>query len=54
LSIIHTGVVGFTLMFTYIFGGAIVGNVHNYLPIIIPGLLVTTVITTSIQTGVQL
>ena len=44
----------FTLMFTYIFGGAIAGNVHNYLPIIIPGLLVMTVITTSVQTGVQL
>ena len=27
----------FTLMFTYIFGGAIAGNVHNYLPIVIPG-----------------
>ncbi|RDI36879.1 ABC transporter permease [Falsibacillus pallidus] len=44
----------FTLMFTYIFGGAISGNVHNYLPIIIPGILVQTVITTSIVTGVQL
>ena len=28
----------FTVMFTYIFGGAIAGNVQNYLPIIIPGL----------------
>ncbi|SFU29962.1 ABC transporter permease [Alicyclobacillus macrosporangiidus] len=44
----------FTLMFTYIFGGAVSGNVHNYLPIIIPGILVQTVITTSIVTGVQL
>ncbi|MBA2874364.1 ABC transporter permease [Thermaerobacillus caldiproteolyticus] len=44
----------FTLMFTYIFGGAISGNVHNYLPIIIPGILVQTVIGTSIVTGVQL
>ncbi|TJY42328.1 ABC transporter permease [Cohnella pontilimi] len=44
----------FTLMFTYIFGGAISGNVHNYLPIIIPGILVQTVIATSIVTGVQL
>jgi ABC-2 type transport system permease protein len=44
----------FTLMFTYIFGGAISGNVHNYLPVIIPGILVQTVITTSIVTGVQL
>ena len=44
----------FTVMFTYIFGGAIAGNVQNYLPIIIPGILVQTVISTSIVTGVQL
>ncbi|MGI9822420.1 ABC transporter permease [Agromyces sp. Marseille-Q5079] len=44
----------FTLMFTYIFGGAIAGDVQNYLPIIIPGILVQTVISTSIVTGVQL
>ncbi|URN95825.1 MAG: ABC transporter permease [Candidatus Pristimantibacillus lignocellulolyticus] len=44
----------FTLMFTYIFGGAISGDVLSYLPIIIPGILVQTVITTSIVTGVQL
>jgi ABC-2 type transport system permease protein len=41
----------FTLMFTYIFGGAIAGNVHNYLPIII---LAMTVLTTAQVTGVQL
>ncbi|MHA6481723.1 ABC transporter permease [Paenibacillus sp. strain BS8-2] len=44
----------FTLMFTYIFGGAIAGNVESYLPIIIPGILVQTVITTSVVTGTQL
>ncbi|KTS07028.1 ABC transporter permease [Microbacterium testaceum] len=44
----------FTLMFTYIFGGAIAGDVQNYLPIIIPGILVQTVITTSVVTGTQL
>ncbi|SIO23325.1 ABC transporter permease [Agromyces cerinus] len=44
----------FTLMFTYIFGGAIAGDVQNYLPIIIPGILVQTVISTSVVTGVQL
>ncbi|WP_289139626.1 ABC transporter permease [uncultured Brevibacillus sp.] len=44
----------FTLMFTYLFGGAISGNVESYLPIIIPGILVQTVIGTSIVTGVQL
>ena len=41
-------------MFTYIFGGAIAGDVQSYLPIIIPGILVQTVITTSVVTGVQL
>ncbi|WP_040207513.1 ABC transporter permease [Neobacillus jeddahensis] len=44
----------FTLMFTYIFGGAISGNVQSYLPVIIPGILVQTVIGTSVVTGVQL
>jgi ABC-2 type transport system permease protein len=44
----------FTLMFTYIFGGAIAGNVHNYLPVIIPGILIQTVVTTSLVTGTQL
>lgn len=44
----------FTLMFTYIFGGAISGDVLSYLPVIIPGILVQTVISTSIVTGVQL
>lgn len=44
----------FTLMFTYIFGGAISGDVMSYLPVIIPGILVQTVITTSMVTGVQL
>ncbi len=44
----------FTLMFTYIFGGAISGDVASYLPIIIPGILVQTVITTSVVTGTQL
>lgn len=44
----------FTLMFTYIFGGALAGSVHDYLPIIISGILVQTVIVTSIVTGTQL
>lgn len=44
----------FTLMFTYIFGGAISGDVQSYLPVIIPGILVQTVITTSVVTGTQL
>ncbi|GAA1460653.1 ABC transporter permease [Williamsia maris] len=44
----------FTLMFTYIFGGALAGSVSQYLPIIIPGILVQSVITTSVVTGTQL
>ena len=44
----------FTLMFTYIFGGAISGNVSSYLPVIIPGILVQTVVMSSIVTGTQL
>lgn len=44
----------FTLMFAYLFGGAIAGDVQAYLPQLIPGILVQTVITTSVVTGVQL
>ena len=44
----------FTLMFAYLFGGAIAGDVQKYLPNLIPGILVQTVITTSVVTGVQL
>ena len=44
----------FTLMFGYLFGGAISGNVHNYLPIIIPGILVQSILTGAITIGVQL
>jgi ABC-2 type transport system permease protein len=44
----------FTLMFTYLFGTAISGSVANYLPQIIPGILVQTIITASVVTGVQL
>lgn len=44
----------FTLMFAYLFGGAIAGNVHAYLPIIIPGILAQTIITCSVAIGVNL
>ena len=44
----------FTLMFTYIFGGAIAGGVQGYLPFFIPGILVMSVITTTVMTGMQL
>jgi ABC-2 type transport system permease protein len=44
----------FTAMFAYIFGGAIAGNVKSYLPLMIPGIVAQTVLTTCMSTGVQL
>jgi ABC-2 type transport system permease protein len=44
----------FTLMFAYIFGGAIAGNVRGYLPLLIPGLVGMTVLTACMATGTQL
>ncbi len=44
----------FTLMFAYIFGGAIAGGVQGYLPFFIPGILVQSVIATTVMTGMQL
>ncbi len=44
----------FTAMFAYIFGGAISGSVSNYLPLLIPGIVAQTVLTSCMATGVQL
>jgi len=44
----------FTAMFAYIFGGAISGDVSSYLPLMIPGILAQTVLTTCMATGTQL
>jgi ABC-2 type transport system permease protein len=49
----------FTAMFAYIFGGAISrvpgsAGVHAYLPLLIPGIVAQTVLTTCMSTGVQL
>ncbi len=44
----------FTVMFAFIFGGAIAGNVSSYLPLLIPGIIAQTVLTTCMSTGVQL
>jgi ABC-2 type transport system permease protein len=44
----------FTAMFAYIFGGAISGKVSSYLPLLIPGIVAQTVLTTCMSTGVQL
>jgi ABC-2 type transport system permease protein len=44
----------FTAMFAYVFGGAISGNVQDYLPLMIPGIVAQTVLTTCMATGVQM
>jgi ABC-2 type transport system permease protein len=44
----------FTAMFAYVFGGAISGDVESYLPLMIPGIVAQTVLTTCMATGVQL
>ncbi|WP_405160448.1 ABC transporter permease [Nocardia sp. NBC_01499] len=44
----------FTVLFAFIFGGAIGGSVDNYLTTLVPGILVQTVVMTSIVTGTQL
>ncbi len=44
----------FTLMFTFLFGGAVSGSWQNYLPIIIPGILAQTALSACMATGVQL
>jgi ABC-2 type transport system permease protein len=44
----------FTLMFTYLFGGAIAGSPHDYLRFLLPGTLVMTVLLLTTYTGVGL
>src|SRR3954453_10428592 len=44
----------FTAMFAFVFGGAISGDVQSYLPLLIPGILAQTTLTTCMATGVQL
>ena len=44
----------FTLMFGFMFAGAISGNQASYLPILIPGIIAQTTITACIAAGVQL
>ena len=44
----------FTAMFAYLFGGAISGSPHSYLPLLIPGIVAQTVLTTCMSTGVNL
>ncbi|HEY7883588.1 MAG TPA: ABC transporter permease [Cellvibrionaceae bacterium] len=44
----------FTVMFTYLFGGALAGSTSEYLQFLLPGILAQTVIFTSLYTGVNL
>jgi len=44
----------FTLMFTYLFGGALAGSTHRYLQFLLPGTLVLAVVLVTIYTGVTL
>jgi ABC-2 type transport system permease protein len=44
----------FTLLFTYLLGGAIAGSTDAYLQFLIPGILVQTVILITAYTGVNL
>jgi ABC-2 type transport system permease protein len=44
----------FTLMFTYLFGGALAGSPGRYLPFLLPGTLVMAVLLVSMYAGVSL
>ncbi|WP_425086186.1 ABC transporter permease [Streptomyces hainanensis] len=42
-----------TLMFTYLFGGALAGSTSEYLTYLLPGIMVMSVIMTTMYTGVS-
>jgi len=44
----------FVLMFTYLFGGAVAGSTDAYLEYILPGILVMSVVFTTVYSGVAL
>jgi ABC-2 type transport system permease protein len=44
----------FVLMFTYLFGGAIAGSTGDYLEFILPGVLVMSILFTTVYSGVAL
>src|SRR5918999_2301746 len=44
----------FVLMFTYMFGGAIAGSTGEYLQFLLPGVLVMSVLFTTVYSGVAL
>ena len=44
----------FLLMFTYMFGGALAGSTTEYLQFVLPGVLVISVLFTTVYSGVAL
>src|ERR671915_1072691 len=44
----------FVLMFTYMFGGAIAGSTGEYLEFLLPGIMVMSVLFTTVYSGVSL
>jgi ABC-2 type transport system permease protein len=44
----------FTLMFTYLFGGALAGSTREYLQFLLPGILAQTVVFITMYTGITL
>jgi ABC-2 type transport system permease protein len=44
----------FVLMFTYLFGGAVAGSTTEYLQFLLPGILVMSVVFTTVYSGVSL
>jgi ABC-2 type transport system permease protein len=44
----------FTLMFTYLFGGALAGSTHDYLQFLMPGTLTLAVVFVTVYSGVTL
>jgi oleandomycin transport system permease protein len=43
-----------TVLFVYIFGGAVAGDTSSYLPYVLPGIIVQTIMFTSLTIGVNL
>src|SRR5689334_23066811 len=44
----------FTLLFTYIFGGALAGSPREYIQYLLPGIVVQTIVFITVYTGVGL
>jgi ABC-2 type transport system permease protein len=44
----------FTLLFTYLFGGALSGSTHQYLRFLLPGTLVMTILLLTVSAGLSL